>query len=100
MAKRTPDICKNLPPILDGAGTTGRIQRRRGRRQKLHEESKTLDIADGLRGRAINRGVRVVIRDRKKLTRRVIVALSREELVADTHLDIIGFPGKQQQRRV
>jgi len=35
-----------------------------------------------------------------KKARRVIVALSREELVADTHLDIIGFPGKQQQRRV
>src|SRR5208283_2102102 len=96
MTKRAAYVAKFLLTMRDRISTTRCIIGRHSRCQELHEERKALEIADRLRSRKTRGAVdhRAVIRNRRILAGRVVIALVLEELVADPYLNIIRLAGE------
>src|SRR5439155_2787082 len=83
----------------DGGGAAGEREGRGRRSQEPHEEAEPLDGADGVRrGGAV--GVGRGVRRAGELTILRLVALLREQLVGDAHLDVVGLAREEQERLV
>src|ERR1700693_2102822 len=98
MAMDTAYACKGGASLL--AGWRGGGGRRRG--QHAHEVGKGFDVREdrgvGIAGgRVSGREVEGVLRSGVEETARGFVALLREKLVGDSHLDVICLAGEQEQ---
>ena len=98
MAVRAADPGERLASLLGGR----RRRRGSGRGQHPHEVGKSFDVGDHGRvrnaaGRGSGREVERVIRSGDEETARRFVALLREKLVRDAHLDVVGLAREHEQ---
>ncbi len=106
MAQRAPDRGKNLGAILNGLRATSARARRRGLIEHPHECCEHDDVARNGGGIAAGREeIRPVLRrdvQQAALRNRIwrIASLVRKQFVRNSHLDVVGFAGKEIQRLV
>ena len=99
MAVRAARALEERPAGRDGGGAAGEREGRARRGQEPHEEGELLDGADRVRrGGAL--GIGRVIRRAGELTIRRLVALLWEQLIGNSHLDVVGLAREEQERLV